>query len=117
MSFDSLLPHTCSLLARTQTGTDRANQPVYSWAVIETLSCRFERNLTGTMEDTVSHETIVADYVVFLREPTTVVLNETDHRLRYGGDDFFVERADPEQGYGSLHHLEVLATKVAKRRV
>jgi hypothetical protein len=118
MSFDGLLIHTASVLERTYTGRDKANQPTYTWAVIVvSWPSYWERVLTGEykFDQGNTFDGVVPDYVVFGREPAGIILSETDHRLRYNGSDYTVKRVDPERGFGSKHHLEVLAMKVGTR--
>jgi len=117
MAFDTLLAHTCSILERTRTGTDDSNQPIYTWSVVQSSwDCRFQRFLREEVEQSLSHTTIQADYLVFGREPN-VTLNETDYRLRWNGDDYKIERVDPETDFGAKHHIEVFVSKIKKRNV
>jgi hypothetical protein len=77
MSFDGLLIHTASVLERTYTGRDKANQPTYTWAVIVvSWPSYWERVLTGEykFDQGNTFDGVVPDYVVFGREPAGIIL-------------------------------------------
>lgn len=116
MSFDALLDETCSILAKTATGYDDRNHPTYDWPVAEVVACRKERNTGDSgMTITTSRGAEVADFTLFMREPTTLTLSADDHRVLYDGVTFYILRVDQENHFHGKHHLEVDLRATASR--
>jgi hypothetical protein len=111
VSFDNLLNLLCNIEANTPT-QDAAGQMIESWAaILSNIPCRLDPAVDGVV-DTPKAVYEVASHILFMREPTSLVLTTKDHRVSLAGVKYNILLVSKVYGYAALNHLELILEKV-----
>ena len=123
MSIDVLMPHTATVLSRSQR-TDRANQRVNAFdPKLEGVACRLTNARGRQIFELENKEAVHADYTLFVPKDTDIAETDrigevVDKTGRVLAADLIVLLVRPgSTGDGVVHHIEVPCahTRVATR--
>lgn len=113
MSFEGLLPHTCTFQLNTP-AQDASMQFIESWAdvvLLTNLKCRLEP-IGGGLQRTPTEVYEAATHTLFLRKPATPTITTKDHRVVISGDTYKILLVPELSGMKNVHHLELVLEKI-----
>jgi len=107
MSFESLLIHTCTIQALTETFNATSKQPVHTWAdSVLSVKCRLDQ-ARGMEYRTPAAIYSKATHILYLKNRT---LNAKTNRIVIDSNTYNI--LSVEQASGMDHHLEVVLERI-----